>query len=225
MQRVPEPELMDSPAQTRAYAAADFSEPNGLFCTLTHARLNDTEGHLMDLGCGSGGLLIQLAQTLPQWQMLGVDAGPNMLELARDAIQTAQLDTRVDVLQAHLPSDLDQLQKRMPFDAIVSNSLLHHLEDPMTLWKTISELSSPQTKVVVMDLLRPDSIEEAKKLVEAHTEGADPVLKEDFYNSLLAAWRINEIKEQLETMNWGHWEISQPSNRHWVVTGDFSPHH
>ncbi len=224
MKRIPEPELMDSPEQTSAYAAADFSEPNRIFCQAVAQMLGTQTtaqgARLLDLGCGSGGLLVELAQALPLWQLAGVDAGPNMLKLASQSIATQGLLGRVRLIEAHLPSDLDAVDAHGPFDAIVSNSLVHHLADPMTMWASIASLGQPGTRVVVMDLTRPASVEEAKDLVEAHTQGALPALREDFYNSLLAAWRPAEIQAQLTSMGWGHWSIETPSNRHWLVSGE-----
>ncbi len=223
MKRIPEPELMDSPEQTRAYAAADFSEPNQIFCQAVGAALanhpNAHGGRLLDLGCGSGGLLVDLALSLPAWEMVGIDAGPNMLKLADHAVIENELQHQVTLLEAHLPSDLDLLQTKGPFDAIVSNSLVHHLNDPMTIWESIAALAQGDTVVVVMDLIRPSNLDEANALVEAHTQGALPALREDFYNSLLAAWRPDEIESQLASMGWGHWSITCPSNRHWLVSG------
>lgn len=219
MKRIPEPELMDSDEQTKAYAAADFSEPNSLFCEHTKKALPQTTGRLLDLGCGSGGLLVQLANTLPQWSLLGIDAGPNMLALAECAIKDHQLGSRVSVKKAHLPSELDEVRALGPWGAIVSNSLLHHLADPMTLWRSIEQLGQSGTTVVVMDLIRPASIDQAQAWVEAHTQGAAEVLKQDFYNSLLAAWRLDEVQDQLALMGWPHWRVEQASNRHWVVVG------
>lgn len=223
MKRIPEPELMDSLEQTQAYAAADFSEPNRLFSQAVRRTLKGQqpalETRLLDLGCGSGGLLVELAHTLPDWDMLGVDAGPNMLKLARQCIAEENLDGRVALIEAHLPSDLEAVRALGPFEAIVSNSLVHHLNDPMTMWASIKALGQAGTHVVVMDLARPASLEEAKDLVEAHTQGALPALKEDFYNSLLAAWRPDEIESQLASMGWGHWSIERPSHRHWLVSG------
>lgn len=222
MKRIPEPELMDSPEQTSAYAAADFSEPNQIFCQAVGAAVaehpTNHRQRLLDLGCGSGGLLVALASTLPAWEMLGIDAGPNMLKLAERAIGDHRLENRVHLREAHLPSDLESLRAEGPFDAIVSNSLLHHLNDPMTLWAAIAALGQPGTIVVVMDLVRPASTDEAKALVEAHTQGALPALREDFHNSLLAAWRPAEIQSQLTSMGWGHWSITSPSDRHWLVS-------
>ena len=56
MKRRPEPELMDSEAQTLAYAEADFDEANSLFTksfTDFFTGLPAT-GRMTDLGCGPG---------------------------------------------------------------------------------------------------------------------------------------------------------------------------
>lgn len=223
MKRIPEPELMDSVEQTKAYATADFTEPNRIFCQAVKTALDGQQptqgGCLLDLGCGSGGLLVELAHALPTWDMLGVDAGPNMLELARQCITEKDLDGRVSLIEAHLPSDLDLLSTHGPVEVIVSNSLVHHLNDPMTMWASIAALGQAGTQVVVMDLTRPTSTDEVKNLVEAHTQEALPALKKDFHNSLLAAWRPDEIRTQLDSMGWSQWSIERPSNRHWLVLG------
>ncbi len=220
MKRVPEPELMDSVEQTTAYAAADFSEPNGLFCEHLRSTLTSRPpGRLLDLGCGSGGLLVDMAHALDEWTLIGTDAGPNMLSLAAELIETQALASRIELIKAHLPGDIGALQAQGHFAAITSNSLLHHLADPMTLWQSVATLGAPKTQVVVMDLSRPSSIEAAEALVEAHTEGADDVLKQDFLNSLCAAWRADEVLDQLQQMGWHDWTLTEPSNRHWLVTG------
>ena len=54
MKRIPEPELMDEIEQVRAYAEADFEEPNSLFVSLFKERFpgHDTRGVVLDLVCG-----------------------------------------------------------------------------------------------------------------------------------------------------------------------------
>ena len=56
MKRRPEPELMDSEAQTAAYADADFSESNTLFTERFTSRFPGLPGRglMVDLGCGPG---------------------------------------------------------------------------------------------------------------------------------------------------------------------------
>ena len=69
MDRRPEPELMDSTAQTVAYAEADFSESNSLFVEHFLAAFTDlpARGELADLGCGPADICIRLHQRLPGW--------------------------------------------------------------------------------------------------------------------------------------------------------------
>ena len=219
MQRIPEPELMDEPAQARAYAEADFSEPNQLFTDAVMERVGpDSNGRLIDLGCGPGDICLRLARGLPHWHLTGLDAGPNMLALARSAIDRAELGERIELLHARLPDGLPQAR----FDGVVSNSLLHHLPDPMSLWTSIAALIRPGGYVQVMDLHRPDSIECARSIVDQHAADAPPVLREDFYNSLLAAWTTEEVRRQFEAAGLGELQLSRPTERHWMASGCIS---
>lgn len=216
MQRVPEPELMDAPAQARAYAEADFSEPNSLFVEDALSHLESADGgRLLDLGCGPGDICLRFARALPGWHITGLDAGPNMLTLADAALKGSGLENRVEFVQAHLPAH--SFSHR--FDAIVSNSLLHHLPDPMVLWHTVAELAAPGAFVQVMDLHRPPDHETATALVEAHAAGEPEVLRQDFYNSLLAAWTVEEVEAQLAQANLDGLTLSRPTERHWLVQG------
>lgn len=220
MQRVPEPELMDAPEQARAYAEADFSEPNALFVdwTLSHLRGRGS-GQLLDLGCGPGDICLRFAHALPGWRITGLDAGPNMLALAHAALGATDLGTRVEFIQAHLPAH--GLNHR--FDAVVSNSLLHHLPDPMTLWHVIAELAAPGAFVQVMDLHRPPDRQAAATLVDEHAAGEPDILRHDFYNSLLAAWTENEVREQLRQAGFHGLTLSRPTALHWLVRGCNGP--
>lgn len=219
MKRIPEPELMDEPRQAHAYAEADFSEPNSRFVdeALSHLR-PDANGRLVDLGCGPGDICIRLARSLPGWHITGLDAGPNMLALAERAVEAAGLTERIELVLAHLPEH--PLDDR--FDAVVSNSLLHHLPDPMVLWRTIDALAGPDAFIQVMDLHRPQNRDEAHGLVEEHANGEPEVLRQDFYNSLCAAWTVDEVCDQLATAGLTGLEISRPTERHWLVQGSLA---
>src|SRR5690606_5113430 len=85
MQRIPEPELMLDPNQARAYAEADFSEPHTQFVAQLLERVGPlpAQGRALDLGCGSGDVTLRVARALPGWRLLGLDASPAMLKLAR----------------------------------------------------------------------------------------------------------------------------------------------
>jgi len=73
-----------------------------------------------------------------------------------------------------------------------------------------------------MDLRRPDNESRAKFLLEKYAGDAPAILKEDFYNSLLAAYTPGEITDQLQLAGLGYLELTLPSDRHWMVTGSLA---
>ena len=209
---------MDSEEQTLAYAEAEFEESNELFATKLLELFTDLpeHGHLADLGCGPADICIRISQRLSGWLITGIDAGVNMLRRARAAVLNVGLDDRINLRHAYLP---DTGLGKQAFDAITSNSLLHHLPDPMTLWNSALQLGKSGAPVMVMDLARPADEHEATRLVDTYATDAPPILKEDFYNSLLAAYTLDEVEEQLQRASLPHFSVLRPSDRHWLVAG------
>ncbi len=218
MKRTPEPELMDSPVQTRAYADADFSDSNALFVTQFMEGFPglDRSGRLVDLGCGPADICIRLTDELPGWRITGLDAGENMLRRAAEAIERAGKQDGIELRLSRLP---DTGLEAGSFDVILSNSLLHHLPEPMTLWDSVRYLGRAGAVVTVMDLRRPASEEQAQALVRMYAADDPKVLKEDFFNSLLAAYTPDEILGQLKRAGMLMLSLSLPSDRHWLVSG------
>jgi ubiquinone/menaquinone biosynthesis C-methylase UbiE len=209
---------MDSEAQTRAYAEADFNDSNSLFTEKFREYFGDAgpAGSLADLGCGPGDISIRMAHQYPGWTIAGLDAGANMLKLAEERLAAEQLGERVSFRHSYLP---DPSLPAASFDALISNSLLHHLPQPQVLWQSIIQLARPGAAILIMDLMRPDNEADAKNLVDTYSADAPEVLREDFYNSLLAAYTPREISEQLLTAGLGKMKVEIPSDRHWIVHG------
>jgi 2-polyprenyl-3-methyl-5-hydroxy-6-metoxy-1,4-benzoquinol methylase len=218
MKRRPEPELMDSEAQTRAYAEADFNDSNSLFTEKFGEYFNDVgpAGSLADLGCGPGDISIRMAQQYPGWTITGLDAGANMLKLAEQRLAAEQLGDRVSFRHSYLP---DPSLPAASFDTLISNSLLHHLPQPQVLWQSIIQLARPGAAILIMDLMRPGNEADAQGLVDTYSADAPEVLREDFYNSLLAAYTPREISEQLLKAGLEKLTVEIPSDRHWIVHG------
>ena len=219
MQRVPEPELMDDDAQARAYAEADFEEPNQALLDHFAARFPDFEprGYVLDLGCGPGDITLRFARAYPGCVVHGVDGSPAMLRLAEQALlRDPELDGCVEFLLERLPGlDLPQAN----YDAVISNSLLHHLHEPAGLWQTIVEAAAPEAPVLVMDLIRPDSDAEVADFIARYAADAPEVLRRDFGRSLRAAFTLEEVRGQLEAAGLGQWRVEQVSDRHLLVSG------
>ena len=216
MDRILESELMDDPVQAEAYAAMDFSVENQGFVERFREYFPDfSQGHVFDLGCGPGDIPVRLARALPGCRVTGIDASRPMIDLAEGVIKQADLADRVAV-RCERFQDLAGANQA---DAVISNSLLHHLENPLQFWHKLRSFVKPGSPVLVMDLLRPDSLEAAEAIVDRYAKGAPDILRRDFYNSLLAAFTEDEVTTQLARMNLTRLLLDVPDDRHWVVGG------
>jgi ubiquinone/menaquinone biosynthesis C-methylase UbiE len=180
--------------------------------------VRDFPGHLhdvVDLGCGPGDVDVRLARAAPDVRITAVDGSAPMVALARHAVRAAGLDGRVTVMQGYVPGVA--LQGRR-YDAILSKDLLHHLRDPSVLWREVSRLGRTGAAVGVMDLIRPATPGDARRIVDTAAAGEDPILREDFYYSLCAAFTIDELREQLATAGLT-FEIMKVSDRHMLIRG------
>lgn len=207
---------MDGIEQARAYSEADFADAHDGFVRHFVERFGEISGEVLDLGCGPADATVRFALAVPHVHVVGIDAGPNMLAFGRQRVEDAGLDDRVRFEQRYLP---DAELSARSYDAVISNSLLHHLTDPRVLWDAVRACARPDGAIFVMDLVRPDDEAMLDALVARYTEGAPDVLRDDFRNSLRAAYRPQEVRAQLATSGLASLAVEVVSDRHLVVAG------
>lgn len=101
--------------------------------------------HALDLGCGSGFPLLELADRLgPRSHVWGLDPWKPSLDRVRLKIKTKGI-THVQVVQSHA--------ERMPFedglfDLVVSNNGLNNVEDPLAALRECHRVSTPGAQLV-----------------------------------------------------------------------------
>jgi len=196
MKRVTEPELMDDEQQSIAYAQADFSTSNQLY---VDSLVRDFPTHLravVDIGCGPADVVIRLATAAPHAAITAIDGSAPMIALGRTAARAAGVDDRLTLLHTRIPGPPPASQS---FDAVLSKDLLHHLPDPRVLWNEVTRLGRPGAAVYVMDLVRPDTEDTARAMVKEGAGSEHPILQHDFYQSLLAAFTMDEVRAQVAT--------------------------
>jgi len=218
MQRIPEPELMDEAEQARAYAMADFAEPNARFVGYFESEYPDlTAGSVLDLGCGPGDIVLRLATRRAGLTVHGIDGSAAMLQFASESLHEApELGGRVQFIEGLLPGAMLPLPG---YDAVVSNSLLHHLHDPGVFWRAVREAGTPGAAVLVMDLFRPQSQAAAQAIVDQYAASEPDVLRQDFLASLCAAFEPDEIRAQLRAHGLDGLSVRTVSDRHLLITG------
>ncbi|MFO0945413.1 MAG: class I SAM-dependent methyltransferase [Planctomycetota bacterium] len=217
MPRVPEPELMDLKWEAEAYANADFAAVHQATVDRMLGLIEPScERRLLDLGTGPGDFLIRIGKARPTWTLVGLDGAPVMLELARNALREAGLEERARLVLGD--AKRAPLQERS-FDIVFSNSILHHVADPVSFWREVKRLVKPGGEVFVCDLIRPPTLEEARRLLDEHARGESELLREEFYRSLLAAYTVDEVRAQLREAGLEMLEARQVTDRHLDIFG------
>lgn len=216
MQRLPEQELMDDAAQCEAYASADFAASNQMFVEIVRELIPASATKILDVGCGPSDVMIRLARRCPSLKITGVDGSPAMVQLAAEAIDNSGLSRTIEIVQGYVPG-LTFVAGH--FDAILSKDFLHHLPDPMALWRDVRRLIKPAGFICVMDLRRPESTAVARQIVQDVAGSESEILKTDFYNSLLAAFTPEEVRDQLKAAGLDL-EVTEFGDRHILIHGN-----
>ncbi len=217
MQRIPEPELMTGEDQAIAYANADFEEPHNHFITLLKEAVGGKlpeSGRAVDLGCGAADISIRLAKVYPSYHIDALDGAAAMLAEGEKALTESGLSDRINLIDTYINESSLSDQN---YDLIFSNSLLHHLHDPMVLWNAIKNAKGAPA-IFVMDLMRPDRDEMVESLVEEYAKNEPEILKRDFGNSLRAAFTLDEVKMQLSEAELEGFDVSIVTDRHLTVS-------
>ena len=83
-------------------------------------RMNETKGprEILDIGCGSGAILLSLLKELPEARGLGIDINPGAVAVTMENAQSLQLEERCAVLVSDLYQNILPDDK---FNLIVSN--------------------------------------------------------------------------------------------------------
>ena len=213
MKRILEPEVMDTREEAEAYDTMDHSAVNAAFVERV-VELGAREGHFLDLGTGPAQIPIFLAQRCLKVRITGIDLSVNMLTLGEQHVAEAGLVDRItlECVDAKALPYPDQ-----SFDGVISNSIIHHLPDPMAAFREISRVIRPDGLILIRDLMRPDTSEAAQALVDRYAADDTSYQKKLFYDSFLAALTIPEIEAMLAETNLTDAIVVQSSDRHWSV--------
>jgi ubiquinone/menaquinone biosynthesis C-methylase UbiE len=214
LERVLEPEVMDSYEEADGYNSMDHSAVNVAFAEDLLAA-GYVGGDTLDLGTGTALIPIQIARRVPQCRIMAVDLSVNMLELARYNLEAAGVTAHVQLGQVD--------GKALPypdnmFDAVVSNSIIHHLAEPVTCLREAIRVTKPGGLVFFRDLTRPDNLAKLEHLVQTYVGCEQAHAQQMFRESLHAALDLAEIRELISSLGFSPNSVQATTDRHWTWT-------
>ncbi len=211
-----EAEVMDNPEEAREYDAMDHAAVNARFVAdFLAAHGPGRGGEVLDVGTGPGRLPIALCRADRNFRVLGVDLAGPMLDLARRNVADAELADRIRFARGDA-NGLPFPEGR--FEAVLSNTIVHHLPDPAPALAEMGRLVVPGGTLMVRDLARPAGPAELAELVERHAATEAPAARALFRDSLHAAFTLDEIRAIVRGLGLPEDGVAPTSDRHWTWT-------
>ncbi len=222
MLRKLEPEVMDSWEEAIAYDTMDFTEVNTAFAQEAVILGPAASGLVLDAGTGPGRIPVLMSQMRPQWQFIAIDMAKNMLHIAENHVKQAGLQSqiRLELVDAKSLPYEDGI-----FDLVVSNSLIHHLPEPLLFFKELQRVVKPNGGILLRDLFRPEDEATINSLVESIGNEYDNHQKQLFRDSLHAALTLDEVSKLINAAGLVGLQVDQSSDRHWTAKRGWTPIH
>ena len=220
MERQLEPEVMDTLQDATDYAAMDHTLPNRSFVdrlkSLMPTIAPGATCHMLDLGTGPGDIPLLLAGEQPDARITAVDLSKNMLDFARRKL-AAEKDSGVSIADrvTFQIADVKDLPfQEHTFDAVFSNTILHHIPDPSRMLCEAWRVLKPNGALLIRDLFRPADELTLDQLVTKHA-GADTLPQRNmFRDSLHAALTPDELRKIAHDLKMDRCDVVIDSDRH-----------
>jgi trans-aconitate 2-methyltransferase len=172
----PEHDRAVIPAPSRDWNAATYDRISGPQQAWAAEQLDrlalQGDEVVLDAGCGSGKITIELARRVPNGTVYGVDVAPSMVEHTREA-----LGDRATVLC----QDLTELSLPEPVDVTFSNATFHWIGDHEALFAALHRNMKPGSRLLAQCGGRGN--------IDSFRRAADEVALREPFAPYFADWR------------------------------------
>jgi ubiquinone/menaquinone biosynthesis C-methylase UbiE len=192
--RIPEPEIMAEEEEAEAYASATaLRHLEALDDSFVDQalQLGVEKGMVLDLGTGPGQIPIKLALRNSSLIIHAIDLSDAMLRKAAMDASRWGVEMRIlfnygDVKRTAYDSGL--------FDAVLCNSVLHHVPDPVQLIREMARVCKPSGALLLRDLRRPNRLI-YRYHVRHYGRNYEGKMRELFEASVRSAYTLRELRE------------------------------
>ncbi len=212
LERVLEPEVMDSAEEARDYDSMDHAHVNQLFVS-DFLQFYPAPIHVLDVGAGTAQIPIELCRRHATVRVVAIDMAQHMLDVGHANLARAGLAERIELRLCDA--------KKMPFadgsfDAVMSNSIVHHIPTPFAVLAEMARVVKPGGVLFVRDLLRPNDAAALAGFVKTYAGDANAHQQKMFADSLHAALTLEEVRAMMNRLGFDAATVQQTSDRHWT---------
>ena len=231
LERILEPEVMDSEKEAQEYNDMDHSAVNQKYVqellefaqtALGYAGEEQGDpddedefslGDVLDLGTGTALIPVELCKQHSECRVMAIDMAASMLDLAYYNIEAHSMTERINLAQV----DAKKMSyEDAMFDTAISNSIIHHLADPLSSLREMARVTCEGGVIFVRDLMRPDDVETLDEIVQTYAGEESEYSKKLFRDSLHAALSLSEIREMVAQLGYDPESVQATSDRHWT---------
>ncbi|NOX56867.1 MAG: class I SAM-dependent methyltransferase [Planctomycetes bacterium] len=228
LSRMLEREVMDSMREAIDYDSMDHSEVNRIFVDdflqawaavageQTAPAAAAAPAEILDVGTGTAQIPIELCRRDFDGRITAVDLAKAMLEVGQRNVEQAGFTQQIR-LQRVDAKNLPYPDGR--FDAVMSNSIVHHIPQPRTVLAEMARVVRPGGLLFVRDLMRPADLETVDRLVATYCGNENDHQRQMFRDSLCASLTVDEVQLLLAELGLGHLTVRATSDRHWTLMG------
>lgn len=213
IQRVLEPEVMDTAEEAAEYDAMAHEEVNRRFCEDLLA-LEPSPRRVVDVGTGTARIPLVFCRLNAGCTVTATDLADHMLALAARNVREAGLESRITLTRADAKGSV---LPRHGFDVVMSNSIVHHIPAPESLFAELMGLLAPGGTLFVRDLERPASEDALNALVATYAANDTPKQRGLFADSLRAALTLDEVISLVARFGIPPSAVARTSDRHWTL--------
>lgn len=229
--RVLEPEVMDTLEEAVDYDTMDHSAVNQSFSEEFLAALRQdnalaaklaaessgakpTALAVLDVGTGTARIPIAICRLTDRLRITAVDLSAHMLQLGQRNVIENGFERQIRLEQVDA--------KGLPygdasFDAVISNSIVHHIPEPIRVLREMLRVLRPGGLLFVRDLLRPPDAEQIATILSKHAGGTNDHQRQLFEQSLHAALTVEEVAALLSELKLDPTSVKQTTDRHWTI--------
>ena len=213
MERILEPEVMDTAEAAAAYDAMQHGEVDEAFVERVIA-LGTNSGHFLDVGTGPAQIPILLAQRCPDIHITAIDLSEEMLKIAKHHVAEANLTKQITL--EHIDAKVLPYPDNY-FDGLISNSIVHHIHDAISALKEMGRVVKQNGIGLIRDLIHPETPADGQTFVALYAAEDTPYQQKLYYDSFLASFTLAEVHEMLTQMCMPDASVVQSTDRHWSI--------